>query len=278
MLLVLGPLMMVSLPVELSRWYEAAADEADLDGDDATAVQYVSQALRWCPTDPRLRIRRAELRLKIRDFPGSLADCNQALEVARGGDSVQALVQRMLTYQRMGRHADALNDTDRIVQLASQAPNRQFQLGDGAVLSYPVALNYRAYARALANQDPEKGLDDIKQAFDLRGSDDDFAFLDTRGYLYYLAGDIKAALRDMERAVRLAESALADFRGLQTEQLARGIDIKLLRRQTELFEQNLAVLYHHRGLVYQKLGRGQDAAQDLARADELGYDPENGVW
>jgi tetratricopeptide (TPR) repeat protein len=151
-------------------------------------------------------------------------------------------------------------------------------LNGGMVLTYPVALNYRAYARALANQDPEKGLDDMQQAFDLLKSDNDFAYLDTRGYLYYLAGDVDAALSDMERAVRLAESALARFRAGQTEQLEQGFDVKLLRRQNELFEQNLAVLCHHRGLVYRALGREQEAADDLTRADELGYDPENGVW
>jgi tetratricopeptide (TPR) repeat protein len=121
-------------------------------------------------------------------------------------------------------------------------------------------------------------LEDINRALDLLGPNDNSAFLDTRGYLHYLAGDDDAALRDMERAVRLEESDFRQFRRARPKQLEFGIDTKVLRRMTESREQNLAIMYHHRGLVYQKLGREQDAERDLTRADKLGYDPENGVW
>jgi hypothetical protein len=41
---------------------------------------------------------------------------------------------------------------------------------------------------------------------------------------------------------------------------------------------NLAVIYHHRGLVYERIGKTRQAQADLERARQLGYDPEKGVW
>lgn len=278
LLIVAGPMLVAGVPVEISRWYQAAAREADLNGDFALAVQRQGQAIRWCPYDPKLRVRRAELRLKMHDLAGSLEDCNGALEAATGGDVIAALVQRMRTYQRLGRHADALVDTDRIVEIVSQAPDNEVALDDGSAVNYPVALNYRAYARALANQDVAAGLADIERAFQLLGSENEWAFLDTRGYLRYLQGDVAAALPDLDRAVQMAEAERGRFHARQTQLLAEGLDAKTLQRLNEQQDQNLAVMYHHRGLALQKLGREAEAQQQLARADELGYDPNNGVW
>ena len=208
----MGPLLVIGVPAEVSRWYQAAANEADLGGDFALAVQRQGQALRWGPHDPKLLVRRAELRLKLRDLSGSLDDCNRALEAAADGDVVVALVQRMLTYQRLGRHADALADTDRIVEIVSQAPDQEVEVDDGSSVNYAIALNYRAYARALANQDLAAGLADIEQAFQLLGSENEWAFLDTRGYLRYLQGDAAAGLPDLDRAVQMAEVERGRFR------------------------------------------------------------------
>ena len=46
----------------------------------------------------------------------------------------------------------------------------------------------------------------------------------------------------------------------------------------EELDTTLAVLYHHRGLVYREIGMTDVASRDFARADELGYDPSQGVW
>jgi tetratricopeptide (TPR) repeat protein len=266
------------LPPEIARWYAAAAEEAALDRDYDRAVHRMSQALWWHPDDAQLLVRRAELRRKTNDLEGSLADCNQAWEHAVGGDRVTVLEQRMTVLQRLGRHADALADADRIVEIVENAPNRAIDRGNGQIVTLPLALNNRAYAHALAERDLERGLADIERAFALLGSEGDAALLDTRGYLHYLLGNVDAALSDMERSVQLAEADQLNFQAIRTAQWQRGVDPRFLEEQGELLDQSLAVHYHHRGLVYQQLGREAEAEKDFTRAEQLGYDPAAGVW
>ena len=266
------------MPAEIARWYAAAAAEAELDADDQRAVQRLGQALRWRPDDPDLLVRRAELRLRLNDRTGSLDDSERALQLTVGGQQVEALEQRIAVFQRMGNHRAALQDADRLLELVAAAPNRELQLSHGRILAYPGALNNRAYACALAERNIEQGLEDIQLAFDLIGSEEDSALLDTRGYLMFLAGDLDRALTDMERAVRMAEAERLAFQRLRSAQRNRGIDPRLLDRHSQLLDQSRAVLYHHRGLVYQQLGRETEAERDLTLAQELGYDPERGIW
>lgn len=173
-LIVVGPILARGVPAEIARWYAAAAAEAELDGDDPRAVQRLGQALRWRPDDPDLLVHRAELRLRWNDRAGSLADCERALQLTTGGQQVEALEQRIAVYQRMGNHKAALQDADRLLELVAAAPNRELDLGRGRILSYPGALNNRAYACALAEQKVEQGLEDIQQAFDVIGSEEDY--------------------------------------------------------------------------------------------------------
>ena len=37
-------------------------------------------------------------------------------------------------------------------------------------------------------------------------------------------------------------------------------------------------MFHHRGLVYEKLNQPEKAAEDIKRGDEFGYDPDRGVF
>ena len=184
----------------------------------------------------------------------------------------------MALFQRRGQHEEALADADRIVEMVEAAPNQEVDRGNGQLVTLPLALNNRAYACALADRNVEGGLADIERALSLLGVENDAALLDTRGYLNYLLGNLEAALSDMERAVQLAESDRRNFQVIRTAQLRRGMDPRLLEQIQELSDQNLAVLYHHRGLVYQQLGQEPEAQKDLAQAEKLGYDPETGVW
>ena len=45
-----------------------------------------------------------------------------------------------------------------------------------------------------------------------------------------------------------------------------------------LHHEQLSVLYHHRGLVHKALGHEEQAQRDLAKGQELGYNPEAGVY
>ena len=153
-------------------------------------------------------------------------------------------------------------------------------------------LNNLAYIRALAVLDgvlDPKELDaawnDIEKAFEILDLEQPDAvpydgleaLLDTRGYIAYLKGDLESACMDMEAAVAEAEKAYQRM----IQQAERGLDVGIAQEEIELrknqAEQYLAVIYHHRGEVYEALGHEDKAAQDFKHADELGYDPERGL-
>jgi hypothetical protein len=46
----------------------------------------------------------------------------------------------------------------------------------------------------------------------------------------------------------------------------------------QTLNEQLSVLYHHRGLVYEKLNQLEKAVADYEQARRLGYNPDKGVW
>ncbi len=265
LLLVLGPLLVMGFPREVARWMQAAADESVLDGDLESAENNIDKAINWGPENPILYLRRSEIRLQRNDLSGSLEDCERALALDGSGFG-DGLMQRLLVYQRMGQHELALADADRMVEESANAGQRA------------VALNIRAYGRALANREPQKGLDDIQAAFEALATEDNAAFLDTRGYLLYLIGDFEQALVDVELAVQMAEDDRSSVAMQRQTLLEQGFDERLIDRQQKQMRESLAVLYQHRGLVYEALGRMEEANADFELAKEYGYNPEKGIW
>ena len=166
-------------------------------------------------------------------------------------------------YQRMGRHKDAIREQDRIVEICRASPS----------LSLDRALNGRAYCRALGEIELNEGLEDVQQAIEFEGGESAF-YLDTRGYLYYLLGDLDLAERDLVRAKDLAEE-MYHIGLIEIEQTTYA---GLREKQRTQYDHFLAVIYHHLGLLYQRQDRTELADRYLSRGDELGYDPERGVW
>src|SRR5262249_20618599 len=153
--------------------------------------------------------------------------------------------RRSWAYVRLGRAREAIDDATQAVQLAHSAET----------------LNTRAYARAVLNTELKEGLDDIDRA--LSEIPNNAAFLDTRGYVLHKLGRDEQALVDMDQAIA------------QSERERRS---SLDRAAQEEFNHNLAVMYHHRGEIYQKLGQDDKAEVDLRRGETLGYDPAHGVF
>jgi tetratricopeptide (TPR) repeat protein len=149
-------------------------------------------------------------------------------------------------------YAAAISDATSAIELAGR--------------EIPTFLNQRAYIRALANlnkQDLEAGLRDVERAIELsRDNRENAAFIDTRGYLLYRLGRHDEALKDMERAIELMLSAR---------------DSAFLPSDFKRFKESMAVMFYHRGVIYEALGRHEEAAVDLLEADRLGYDPDAGV-
>ena len=260
------------VPKEIGRWYLAAAEESYLDNEMMAALANADRAIRWDSYNVWLFLgdsssaglyrRRAELKLQIKDLIGSLADCNRAVELASRDTWGYQLRSRV--FQRMRCHVEAIQDCTMVVELTKE---KSFN-----------ALNGRAYARALANMEIKEGLADIQMAFKLLKHQNDNAMLDTRGYLHYLDGNLSAALRDMERAVSLAKKQTDAERARLKFAMRYQVDQRELKQASLVWDHHMAVLYHHRGLVYQKLGNVNDAFTDLRRAKELGYNPDEGVW
>jgi len=275
LLLVLLPILWVAVPHEVARWYLAAALDASMDAHPALAVSRMDGAIRWDGADPELYLHRARWKLDAGDHPGALDDCHRALKLA--ADPGDALMQRTLVFQRMGRHDEALADWDQMVDRAREAVARN-ERDAQAQAQLAVALNNRAYACALAHTRLEQGLADIQEALQMPGHQEDYVLLDTRGFLLYLAGDLPRAREDLDAAVTLAQAEYARHSARSARLMRQMIDPRPVQEALKHYEHNLAVICHHRGLVYQDLGLQDQADRDLKRARELGYNPQAGVW
>jgi hypothetical protein len=57
-----------------------------------------------------------------------------------------------------------------------------------------------------------------------------------------------------------------------------GDDGVIAKLRLRTIEQGLAVMFQHRGLICAKVGHEEQARQDLAKAQAMGYDPQRGVF
>jgi tetratricopeptide (TPR) repeat protein len=231
------------------------------EGDVTGAIEDLDEAFQWLPEDVSNKVRsrlmrfRAQCHLELKQFEPALEDASRAVDLdPKASDPYMV---RAIVYQRMNDYPKALEDMDRAVEFREDNDSRP--------------LNTRAYFRALAKVELAAAFADIQRAIDLWGGDNS-AYLDTRGYLQLLLGNTDAAMSDMQRAVHLAEEELAYL-----DRFAKSIPAKQYERRKREANESLSVLYHHRGEVYEKLGKRSEAEADLRRATELGYNPAEGV-
>lgn len=245
-------------PNHIARWYHERAgtryDNDDLHG----AVADMDRALSWKPDDVEFYYDRARYREETNDLEGSLDDYDQVIKMRP--NAAAAYSGRSTVYQRLERHREAIDDVTRAIKLSAKTNH--------------TLLNHRAYTRAIANMELDEALADIQQAIDLLGRDE-AAYLDTRGYIYYLLDRQEEALKDMDLAVQLA--VMDRKQELQTA-AARRQNRRFLARRERLHNESEAVMIYHRGLVHEKLGHTQQAEADKARGLQLGFNPAEGVY
>ena len=253
-LLVVGPVVYLGLPDEVSRWYVAAAMEAYENGDVPGALGYMNAAGRWAPNNPAIYIYGGSWKQRRGDYEGSLAEYNKALEI----DPVNelALIQRSEVLQHLGRHDQAIADWKKLA--SSSAMSR--------IQSRVVYLNGLAYAQALGNTDLDAALENIESA--IRGAGQNAAMLDTRGFIQYRRGDLKSARADLELAVKMVEKDYGKI--AQGEQF---LPPGPLQTSLKEYARSVAVIRYHRSLVYDALDKPEAAEKDLARVRELGFEP-----
>ncbi|MCO6454747.1 MAG: hypothetical protein J5I93_05550 [Pirellulaceae bacterium] len=204
LLLVAGPIAIGELPHEVAMWHGAAALEHHLDGDTPAALHSLERGLAWQPDSPQLLVQRSEWHEELGDLEAALADAQAAVE--RNERSAAALLQRSIVLRRLGRHDEAIEDWNRLVDLADGGVRLTVRkLNETQQID---VYNGRAYARAVANQQLPDGLADVRHSIELLG--ENVAVLDTRGYLYFLLDDLDSARMDLDRATVLAEQYYAE--------------------------------------------------------------------
>ncbi len=251
-------------------------------GDLERAARSIDRAIQWEP--PAYQhwwacALRAEIREKMQNLAGAKDDCDEALKLLANDKNARLfpyplaevymlrawVKERAWIKDRLGDPRDALNDAKTAIDLCPADDQRVL----------PGMLNSRAYICALSGLELERGLSDIDRALTNRQDGDDSEMIDTRAYLLFKLGKAGEALTDMEKAIAPQEQALrmatAQFVG------AGGNGRRSLRYLVDEVKHNLAVMYHHRGEIYEKLGKKDESQADLRRAQEFGYDPANGV-
>jgi tetratricopeptide (TPR) repeat protein len=226
----------------------------DVDG----AIRDLDRAIAWCDEAPEIYKMRGQLRLEKGNVAGSLEDFTRATELSPR-DS-HAYLMRASALQRLQKHEAAIAEVTKAMEIHGEAD--------------ATLLNSRAYFRALAGTELDEALDDVERA--LNSAQDNAAYLDTRGYVLYLKGEHRKALIDMNRAIMLTER-----KRISPGRIAMVRDPgaqRMLGRQKRSSDQEVAVMYHHRGQIQQALGNEAQAQADLRKGDHLGYNPAEGVY
>lgn len=224
------------------------------------ALAAADRAVQWSPANVDLLMIRCQLKFLNKDYEAALADAEAALK--HEPLDMQAHAVRRQVFHYLARHRDAA---------AAAGDLLERQLGDRAEL-----LNGRAYARALGDFELPEALKDIEES--LKTAPDNAAFLDTRGYVLLKLGKHEEALADLEKAIDLVEKQRREVEGFGMDREMLGQFGRTFRSQMQRIEQDLAVMLHHRGEVYEKLGKQRQAERDFRAAERYGFNPAAGVY
>lgn len=242
----------------LAAGFAQRAERARDRDDIASALRHFNTAL-WLDHDqPEWYLQRGRVRLELGEVTDSLEDFNRFLKSAP--TKAEGYLARSMAWQRLGQHGKAIDDLTKAI---GYLPPDE-----------PLGWNNRAYARAIAGVDLQQALDDVQKAIKLSDRDT-AAYVDTRGYIYYLLGDYRSALADMDHAVWLARN---DANRMAELLITHNIHPAVARRVRRLLDEQLAVIYTHRGMVREKLGMFAEAQADIDLGRELGYNPDRGVF
>lgn len=235
------------------------------------ALASVNRALFWEPKSSdcwQEYLIRSEIFEEMRDLKASCDDLSQAIELLNDpGRSekfplalAMAYQRRSRVFERLGKHQEAIADSTSALDIAPAN-------------MHSTLLNERAYVRALANRELDEALQDINRS--LATAPEEAAFIDTRAYVRFRLGQYPAALEDIEKAIRLTKRLnrflIFGDNGPRVEPQGGRIS----PREVQI---DLAVMYHHRGEIRKKLGQTAEGEQDIRNAENMGYDPANGVY
>jgi len=259
-----APAVMPAVRLGVMQWSLERAIQREGRGALAAAIADTSRAIAWggplLESDPteksRLLCWRAMLEIENRETSAALEDAALAASIAPTAVQPQRVLA--LAHVIRGDADAALAAAETAVKLAGP--------------THPEALNHRAYIRALVGRDLEAALEDIDTALEGSGEGSP-EFLDTRGFVLHLLGRQQEALADLNAAIDAAQEQRRRLLLLS----GRVPDGELAYR-LRTADHGLAVMHHHRGLACQALGLSGQAEQDLALAEQKGFDPARGVF
>lgn len=244
------------------EWSLESAAASEGRGRLDAAIGHVDRGLRWVSVDDgrmksRLLCWRAMLRLENRDLAGAIADASLAARLTPQAAEPRRV--RALAHV-VARNPDAaLADAEAAVQFSTAGS--------------PVALNHRAYIRALVGRDLPAALEDIDAALAEAGAEDP-EFLDTKGFILHLLGRHREAIDLLNVSI--------DAMQQRRKQLVRaGVgeeDRAAVAAALRTLDHGLAVMHQHRGLACEAAGLEGQARQDFELAKRKGFAPERGIF
>lgn len=162
---VVVPLIFTQGRREISRWYQADAQEKALDEDLDGAVKSMDDALQW-DDSPRVYLIRAGYKLENNDYVGCVEDCDTVIELTQKGPiaiAVAAHGLRSQAYLDAGEHEKAIEDQKIIGELLKK---------DSRLKKRSTYLNDLAYFRALGSSELKEAAKDATKAVELLGDEE----------------------------------------------------------------------------------------------------------
>ncbi len=275
--LVLAPLLRGNWSKEQARWQAAQVYEHLLEGKADMALAEVEAGLSQWPDASDLLELRMQIHMERGRYEQALSDCD-ALIAQSARDKLALRLTRSTICQHLHRHTEALADVQLVFETLEQLANRipdptplERFLGTSTAERrnslVAMAHNARAYAIAVAHwhagldgltsSDSEqllRALADIERAIAAQkqvSQGDLSPLLDTRGFIYYLLGDLASALDNFEMA-------LVDEQELRPKLLDRlrrsHPDPREAVSEYRRYEQSLDIIHFHQELAFQEIG------------------------
>ncbi len=133
------------------------------------------------------------------------------------------------------------------------------------LLAIAQVQNNSAYARALGGTQLERAGKDIEQSLEMIPKVD--SWLDTRGFIRYLRGDLDGALDDLQSAISQSEETYRVEKRRIERRFENTVRTRTRNLQLSGLERYLAVLHGHRALIYEELGEVAAARRDFEIAE-----------
>lgn len=238
------------IPLETSRWTLASAMTQHEAGNLKEARRLALEAQSQAHDAPKILHSLAHFWVRLDDYEMALQACDRAIELLP--DHPMYLTTRSNVYLHLSRFDDAIADSLRAAERSGRTVS---------------SLNGLAYTRAVANVDLDEALADIETAV-RQTINPGMNLLDTQGYIYYRVGKYEFAEMDMNDAIDAAEAVMVE--------LNRGRVGDFQVRAT--FQEVVAILRYHRSLVYDALGKYEEADADRRRVVELGFEPNDKLF